>query len=224
MTKPTVLLIDDDADLCRLLEEYVQRFGIRLIYETRLETGLRRLRRDGADLAILDVMLPDGNGMNACRDIRAASDLPIILLTARGETADRVMGLEMGADDYVPKPFEPRELVARVDALLRRLHPTRKTLVVGPLSVDMPRRIASLDGTLLDLSSTEFTILAALVGSRGAVLSRTQLLRAACTDDLNVTDRAADMAISRLREKLGDDPRSPRLIKTIRGLGYQFIG
>lgn len=225
MASRRILMIDDDADLCRLLEEYFARFAIQLLYETRLDTGLRRLARDRPDLVILDVMLPDGNGIAACREIRARHALPIIMLTARGETADRVMGLEMGADDYISKPFEPRELVARVHAALRRLDLVHDdVLVAGPLRIEPARNTVELDGQPVELSGMEFGLLLAMARARGRVLSRDQLLRVVHGFDAAVTDRAVDMAISRLRDKLGDDAQRPRLIKTVRGIGYQFVG
>jgi DNA-binding response OmpR family regulator len=225
MASRLVLMIDDDDGLCRLLAEYFARFAIRLVHESRIETGMRRLSRDRPDLVILDVMLPDGNGMAACREIRACHALPIIMLTARGETADRVMGLEMGADDYVPKPFEPRELVARVEAALRRLEPARdEVIAAGSLMLDPARTLAEVDGRAVELSGMESGLLLALMRARGRVLSRDQLLRVVHGFDAAVTDRAVDMAISRLRDKLGDDASRPRLIKTIRGAGYQFVG
>jgi len=225
MVSRRVLMIDDDDDLCRLLEEYFARYALKLLHEPRLDTGLRRLARDRPDLLILDVMLPDGDGLAACREIRSRRSLPIIMLTARGETADRVMGLEMGADDYVPKPFEPRELVARVEAGLRRLEPARDDVfVAGPLRVDVGRSTAEIDGRPVELSGMEFGLLVALIRADGRVLDRERLSSAVHGIDAAVTDRAIDMAISRLREKLDDDAQRPRLIKTVRGFGYQFVG
>jgi len=221
-----LLMIDDDASLNDLLVEYFARFGHKLSTATTAATGRYLLRRDDPDLLILDVMLPDADGMDLCRSIRSESDIPIVMLTARGDLPDRVLGLEFGADDYVPKPFEPRELVARVETLMRRTRetPTRRLTAGGGLVLETETRRVTLGGSELELTSTEFELLRVLMDSRGRVLSREMLLRKLRGIDVDIHDRSVDMLVSRLRKKLSDDSRSPRFIKTIRGTGYQFTG
>ncbi len=220
-----LLMIDDDAALGGLLVEYFERFGHRLATATTAAAGRHLLRRDRPDLLILDVMLPDADGMELCRAIRAESDVPIVMLTARGDLPDRVLGLELGADDYVPKPFEPRELVARVETLMRRSRQTpARRLASGALVLEVERRRVILDGREIELTSTEFQLLRILMESRGRVLSREALLLKLRGIDAEVYDRSVDMIVSRLRNKLDDDSRSPRFIKTIWGTGYQFVG
>jgi len=221
-----LLMIDDDASLNDLLVEYFARFGHKLSTATTAATGRYLLRRDDPDLLILDVMLPDADGMDLCRSIRSESDIPIVMLTARGDLPDRVLGLEFGADDYVPKPFEPRELVARVETLMRRTREThtRRLTAGGGLVLETETRCVTLGGTEVELTSTEFELLRILMDSRGRVLSREMLLRKLRGIDADIHDRSVDMLVSRLRKKLSDDSRSPRFIKTIRGTGYQFTG
>jgi len=220
-----LLMIDDDADLNRLLTEYFERFGHRLSTATTAAEGRLRLRRESPDLLILDVMLPDADGMELCRAIRSESDVPIVMLTARGDLPDRVLGLELGADDYVPKPFEPRELVARVETLMRRSRSRpAERLTAGALVLEAEARRVTLAGAEVDLTTAEFDLLKLLMESRGRVLSREALLGRLHGADPEAYDRSVDMLVSRLRKRLGDDSRSPRFIKTIRGAGYQFVG
>jgi DNA-binding response OmpR family regulator len=220
-----LLMIDDDASLNDLLVEYFDRFGHMLTTATTAAAGRSLLRRLDPDLLILDVMLPDADGMELCRSIRAASDIPIVMLTARGDLPDRVLGLEFGADDYIPKPFEPRELVARVETLMRRSRETpARRLTAGGLALETETRRVSLHGAGLELTSLEFELLRVLMESRGRVLTREMLLRRLRGIDSDIYDRSVDMLISRLRRKLADDSRSPRYIKTIWRNGYQFVG
>ncbi len=221
-----LLMIDDDASLGQLLVDYFERFGHKLTAATTAAEGRRFLRRDEPDLLILDVMLPDADGMELCRAIRSESDIPIVMLTARGDLPDRVLGLEFGADDYVPKPFEPRELVARVETLMRRSRetPARKLTAAGGLVLETEFRRVTLNETEIELTSTEFELLRILMDSRGRVLSREMLLRKLRGIDADIYDRSVDMLISRLRKKLADDTRSPRFIKTIWRTGYHFVG
>jgi len=221
-----ILIIDDDVDLNSLLTEYLQGFGHTLVSETTAAAGRRRLRRELPDLLILDVMLPDTDGLTLCREIRAEYEVPIIMLTARGEVADRVMGLELGADDYVPKPFEPRELVARIQSVIRRARDRDRTevLVCDGLRLETQTRRVELDGNDVELTTMEFELLKGLMESRGRVMSRDRLLERLRGIDADVYDRSIDMLISRLREKLGDEPRQPRFIRTVRMGGYQFVG
>ena len=224
-TSYRVLIIDDDAALNALLVEYLERFGHRLQAATTAADGRFLLRRERPDLLILDVMLPDADGMELCREIRRESDVPIVMLTARGDVPDRVLGLEFGADDYVPKPFEPRELVARIETLMRRSRrPASVPLTSGELKLEPDRRQVELDGHPVELTTMEFELLRLLMESRGRVLSRDDLLQSLRGLDADVFDRSVDMLVSRLRKKLGDDSRTPRFIKTIRGSGYQFVG
>ena len=222
----SILIIDDDVNLNALLTEYLQGFGYTLVSETTAEAGRRRLRRELPDLLILDVMLPDTDGLTLCREFRAEYDLPIIMLTARGELADRVMGLELGADDYMPKPFEPRELVARIQSVIRRAKDRIKSdvLVCDGLRLETETRRVELDSNDVELTTMEFELLKGLMESRGRVMSRDRLIERLRGIDADVFDRSIDMLISRLREKLGDDPRQPRFIRTVRMGGYQFVG
>lgn len=221
-----VLVIDDDERLNALLAEYLSRFGFRVATETDGTRGLQALRASSPDIVILDVMLPGKDGFDVCREIRASSSVPIVMLTARGEVADRIVGLELGADDYLPKPFEPRELVARVQAVLRRNAETRRTrrLEAGDLVLDLDRRSAIAAGTALDLTTMEFELLSVFVRNAGIALSRDRLMDAVKGLDWEACDRSIDVLVSRLRRKLADDPRRPKYIKAIWGVGYQFIG
>ncbi|MCP3958227.1 MAG: response regulator transcription factor [bacterium] len=220
-----LLMIDDDAALGGLLVEYFERFGHQLTTATTAAEGRHLLRREPPDLLILDVMLPDADGMELCRAIRSDSDIPILMLTARGDLPDRVLGLELGADDYVPKPFEPRELVARVETLMRRSgEASSRGLSAGALVLEIETRRVTLGEREIELTSTEFELLRILMDSRGRVLTREALLLKLRGIDCDVYDRSVDMLISRLRKKLADDSRSPRFIKTIWGTGYQFVG
>jgi len=221
-----VLMIDDDASLGELLAEYFDRFGHRLDTAASAAEGRRRLRSDGPDMLILDVMLPDADGLELCREIRDESDIPIVMLTARGDVPDRVLGLEFGADDYVPKPFEPRELVARVESLMRRSRqpPSPRLAARGGLVLQTQTRRVTLRGEPVELTSMEFELLRILMSSHGRVLSRELLLRRLRGIDAAIYDRSVDMLISRLRKKLDDDSRAPRFIKTVWRAGYQFVG
>ena len=222
-----LLMIDDDTSLAELLVEYFERFGHKLITARTAADGRYLLRRDDPDLLILDVMLPDADGMELCRTIRAESDIPIVMLTARGDVPDRVLGLEFGADDYVAKPFEPRELVARVETLMRRSREApaaRRLTAAGGLVVETATRRVTLCGAEVELTAAEFELLRILMEGRGRVFSRDALLRKLRGIDSSIFDRSVDMLVSRLRKKLADDSRSPRFIKTLRGAGYQFTG
>lgn len=221
-----ILIIDDDVNLNALLTEYLQRFGHTLSSATTAAAGRQQLRRELPDLLILDVMLPDTDGLTLCRELRAEYDVPIVMLTARGETADKVMGLELGADDYVPKPFEPRELVARIQSVIRRVKGRVQTevLVCDGLRLETETRRVELDGNDVELTTMEFELLKGLMESRGKVMSRDRLIERLRGINADVYDRSVDMLISRLREKLGDGPRKPRFIRTVRMGGYQFVG
>ena len=221
-----ILMVDDDIDLNNLLTEYLARFGHRLVTATTAARGLQALRRERPSLVILDIMLPDIDGLTLCREIRSEFDVPIIMLTARGEVADRVLGLELGADDYLSKPFEPRELVARIQSVIRRSEhrSKRQALISGGLRLEKDTRRVSLDGDEIELTTMEFELLSTLMESHGRVLSRNRLIERLRGIDADVYDRSVDMLVSRLRDKLGDDPQSPQFIKTVRLTGYQFVG
>jgi DNA-binding response OmpR family regulator len=224
--KTRVLVIDDDERLNALLTRYMDRFGFSVHSAVDPKSGLRMLKSDPPDIVILDVMLPETDGFAVCRKVRETSRVPIIMLTARGEVMDRILGLELGADDYLAKPFEPRELVARMQAVLRRGVPAdnNERLRIGPLDVDWSTRSARLAGRDLGVTTAEFELLGLLVRNRGRVLSRERILDGTRGIDWEAFDRSIDVLISRLRQKLGDDPKHPSFIRTVRGAGYIFIG
>jgi DNA-binding response OmpR family regulator len=221
-----VLVIDDDERLNALLTRYMDRFGFSVHSAVEPKAGLRMLKSDPPDIVILDVMLPETDGFAVCRKVRETSRVPIIMLTARGEVMDRILGLELGADDYLAKPFEPRELVARMQAVLRRGTPADndERLRIGPLDVNWATRSAHLAGRDLGVTTAEFELLGLLVRNRGRVLSRERILDGTRGIDWEAFDRSIDVLISRLRQKLGDDPKHPSFIRTVRGAGYIFIG
>ncbi|MGD8992826.1 MAG: response regulator transcription factor [Desulfobacterales bacterium] len=222
---PTILIIDDDSRLNQLLKDFLKDFGYTVITATHPARGLKKLKQAVPDLVILDVMLPDMDGFEVCRVIRQASNIPIIMLTARGEVTDKVVGLELGADDYLAKPFEPRELVARIQSVLRRSQQLadNKTLTFERLTIDLDKRIALLDGKSLDLTTNEFSALALLARNAGKVLNRDQILQELRGMDCDAFNRSVDIAVSRLRQKLKDNPKAPEFIKTVWGSGYVFI-
>jgi len=220
-----VLIVDDDEKLTTLLSEYLGRYGLTVRAASHPDDGLRLLRADPPDLVILDVMLPGMDGFAVCRRIRETSRVPIIMLTARGDVTDRVVGLEIGADDYLAKPFEPRELVARIQAVLRRgaPHAGDERVTVGRLELNWNARSAHLDGAPLTLTTAEFDLLGLLVRNRGRILSRDRIMDETRGVDWEAFDRSVDVLVSRVRQKLGDDPRQPVWIRTVRGAGYIFI-
>ena len=223
-----VLLVEDDRKIATLTREYLENYGLSVDWVADGETAIKDAERPDYDVVVLDLMLPNTDGFEVCRSIRRRSHVPILVVTARVEVADRVLGLELGADDYVTKPFSARELLARIHALVRRARGRAgpsASLAVGGLTLDIQSCTASLDGRELLLTSYEFSLLRALAENAGRVLTRERLLdlaKAIGADD--VFDRSIDVRISRLRHKLGDDPRQPRLLKTIRGSGYMLVG
>jgi DNA-binding response OmpR family regulator len=224
--KDKVLIIDDDPKLCRLLTEFLSGFGFTVHAALTPDEGFKKLRRHKPDMVVLDVMLPQMNGFDVCKKIRLDSNVPIIMLTARGEPMDRIVGLELGADDYLAKPFEPRELVARIQAVLRRS--SRPEIArqrrFGRLTIDPNKRIAMLDQTKIELTTNEFTALWLLARHPGQVLDRDRILQELRGIDSDAFNRSVDITMSRIRQKLGDDPKSPTYIKTVWGTGYVFIG
>jgi DNA-binding response OmpR family regulator len=223
-----VLLVEDDRRLAELTREYLAGHGVAVTVVGDGRRGLEEALRGRFDAVLLDLMLPGKDGLEVCRELRARSDVPILVLTARGEEADRVMGLELGADDYLAKPFSPRELLARLRAVTRRAKgragPARGAVRVGGLVVDPDARKVTLDGHEVALTGYEFALLEALARRAGRVLSREQLMELARGSAEEAFDRSVDVHVSRLRQKLGDDPKRPRLIKTVRGAGYVLAG
>jgi DNA-binding response OmpR family regulator len=221
-----LLIIDDDEKLNKLLTDYLGKMGFEVMSATLPSQGLEKLERESPDLVILDVMLPEMDGFAVCRTIRQSSTIPVIMLTARGEVMDRVVGLEIGADDYLPKPFEPRELVARIQSVLRRVQAKSKSGVkkIGSLSIDFHKLEVTVDDKPAGLTSSEFECLALLVNNSGKVLNRDQIIEQLRGIEWDAFNRSVDITMSRLRQKLGDDPKNPRFIKTIWGTGYLFIG
>jgi DNA-binding response OmpR family regulator len=215
-----VLLIDDDARLFELLDTYLGPNGVHLTSAPDGPKGLQLLDTQVFDAVLLDVMMPGIDGLEVCRRIRAKSNVPVIMLTAKGDETDRVVGLEIGADDYLPKPFSPRELLARLRAVLRRANPevVAEKLSVANIQIDLAKREVRVGDQMADLTGLEFDILVALVRRAGRVIARDALLSEAGRGDVVVSERTVDVHISHLRQKLGDGQQ--RLIKTVRGVGY----
>ncbi len=222
-----ILLIDDDEKLGGLLTAYFRRFDLELITATNAQDGLVRLQREEPELVILDVMLPGQDGFEVCRTIRKTSSVPIVMLTARGEVTDRIVGLELGADDYVPKPFEPRELVARIQNVLRRARPRNadsRLLRFRDLQVNLERRTVELEGKPLELTTMEYQLLVLFARNPGRSFTRDEILNELRGIDAQLFSRSVDILVSRLRQKLNDTAKQPRFIKTIWGTGYAFVG
>ena len=219
-----VLVIDDDHKLNELLAQYLATFDIAVSSRVTPEEGLRALIDEPYDVVVLDVMLPRMDGLAVLKRIREGSRVPVIMLTARGGVADRIIGLEAGADDYLPKPFEPRELVARIQAVLRRQSASAADdlIQVGPLQIDVTAQTASLSGSALALTGAEFQLLVLFARNRGKVLSRDRIMDETRGLDWEAYDRSIDVLVSRLRQKLGDEAKRPSFIRTVRGRGYVF--
>ena len=222
-----VLLVEDAAPLARLTARYLEGHGVQVTVMGDGQSGLAEALRFAYDVVMLDLNLPGLDGIEVCRRVRTRSDVPIIMLTARTEEADRVLGLETGADDYLVKPYSSRELLARIRAQVRRARgrsgPAPRLLRIGRLVVDLGALSATLDGRVLALTTYEFTLLRVLAERAGRVLRREQLLELAQGSTEEAFDRSIDGHISRLRAKLGDDPRQPRILKTVRGSGYVLV-
>jgi two-component system, OmpR family, phosphate regulon response regulator OmpR len=225
---PRLLLIDDDARLGSMVGDYLRGHGYAVDCAGTLAAGRERLRQGGYDALLLDLMLPDGDGLELTRELRAdprLQRLPLLMLTARGEPMDRIVGLELGADDYLPKPFEPRELLARIKALLRRAAPdaaAAEVLRFGRLEIDLGARQARLDGRACELTGHQFELLLVLARSPGRVLSRDRIMDALKGHPLEAFDRSIDVHVSRIRAAIEDDPKAPQRLLTVRGAGYVF--
>ncbi len=223
-----LLMIDDDEKLVALVREYLEPEGYEVAAEHDGAAGLTAFAAREPALVILDLMLPGIDGLEVCRRLRQISQVPILMLTARGDETDRIVGLEIGADDYLPKPFNPRELLARIRAILRRsAGPTVErepptVLRAGPLTVDLGARSVTVEGRPVELTTAEFDLLHALAANAGRVLSRDQLLQRVHGPGWSAYDRTVDVHISRIRQKIEADPRHPALLKTVRGIGYQL--
>jgi len=216
-----LLLIDDDEKLAEPLQAYLARFDLSLSSETNPLKGIDRLQREQFELVVLDIMLPEIDGFETCRRIRQFSDIPVIMLTARGDVMDRVVGLELGADDYLPKPFEPRELVARIQNIFKRSKSTgnREQFQIGDLRIDLGKKLVQENDRTIDITSTEFGLLELLIKNQNKVFSRDEIMHALNGIDADIYSRAIDVLVSRLRHKL----QRPELIRTVRGAGYQFV-
>ncbi|HEY4541373.1 MAG TPA: response regulator [Noviherbaspirillum sp.] len=226
---PHILIVDDDREISSLLAEYLQRNG----YQTRVagdgKAMQRQLEQGRTDLIVLDLNLPGEDGLTLCRNLRSHSNTPVVMLTARGEPVDRILGLEMGADDYLAKPFEPRELLARIRSVLRRTHAlppemqdadAKQASFAGWTMDFTARHLINAEGVVVALSGAEYRLLKIFIDHANRVLSRDQLLNFTQGRDADPFDRSIDLQISRLRQKLGDDARSPQIIKTVRNEGY----
>jgi two-component system phosphate regulon response regulator OmpR len=221
-----ILLVEDDPRLAEMLSEYLGEAGYRITVAPLGATALQYLFAAQYDALVLDLMLPDMDGLDVCRQLRAKSDMPVLMLTARGDAVDRIVGLELGADDYLPKPFEPRELLARLRSILRRRSRADASapaaLRFGRLEIDTAARAVRLDGVHCDLTGYQFDLLAALAGKAGRVLSRDVLMDLVKGEHLEAFDRSIDVHMSRIRAAIEDDPKKPRRVITVRGAGYVF--
>jgi two-component system response regulator CpxR len=222
-----ILIIDDDVELCSMIAEYLRPEGFTVEAVHNGERGLQRALSKEHDLLLLDVMLPGMNGFDLLRQLRTSSDLRVLLLTARGDDVDRIVGLEIGADDYLPKPFNPRELLARVRAILRRPQNGKggesgERLMIGDVEIDLGSRTATRNGDSVELTSVEFNLLETLLRSAGKIVSREELAQKVLGRNLNLFDRSIDVHISKLRKKLGEMVSGGERIKTVRGAGYLY--
>jgi DNA-binding response OmpR family regulator len=224
---PRILVVDDEVQIARVLRGYLEQAGLAVIIAHDGRQALRLARQESPDLIILDLMLPEVDGLDVCRALRKESNVPIIMLTARVEETDRLIGLELGADDYVTKPFSPREVVARVRAVLRRTRPDPEqgfdeTLRVGELMLDTARRALTVAGRRVELTPSEFEVLRAMMRSPGRVFTRAQLLEAAQGTAYEGYERTIDTHIKNLRQKIEDAPRRPEYLLTVHGVGYRL--
>ena len=222
-----ILIIDDDIQLSELIGEFLESFNYDVYSKHNPEEGLAFLNETGADIVILDIMLPGMDGFQVLRKIRENSTIPVVMLTARGEVTDRIVGLELGADDYLPKPFEPRELLARIQSILRRSQSPGSMIDVIKfdfLTIDKLKQEVLLEDEVVHLSTTEYEALLLFAENPGKVLDREQLVENLRGITWQSYDRSVDVLVSRLRSKLGETPANTRFIKTVHGVGYKFIG
>lgn len=225
MADARILVVEDDRTTADLIALYLRHAGYGVCTERTGNGALERIGRESFDLLVLDIMLPGVDGLTICRDVRARGGPPVILLTARTLEDDRVQGLESGADDYVPKPFSPRELVARVAAVLRRVPPgAHRTLACAAVHVDLATRQVSAHGRDVELTNSEFALLVALMRRPGHVLSRAQLLAVLPGESSQALDRTVDVHVRNMRRKMERDPAEPELLQTVVGAGYRFVG
>lgn len=221
-----ILIVDDDVELCELVREYLVGEGFQIEAVHTGTEGLKRAMEGEYALVVLDIMLPGKNGLDVLRELRQKSKIPVLILTARGEDVDRIVGLEIGADDYLPKPFNPRELLARIRAILRRYqggsYPAAGPVAVGDIELDPGAHVVRRDGDAVELTSVEFSLLEALLRQAGHVVTREQLVNDVLGRKFMPYDRSVDMHISKLRKKLGDLPDGSERIKAIRGVGYLY--
>jgi two-component system, OmpR family, phosphate regulon response regulator OmpR len=220
-----ILLVEDDPRLADMLHEYLGQAGFGVTVASLGATALEKLSDAAYDAVVLDLMLPDMDGLNVCRELRAKYDTPVLMLTARGDAVDRIVGLELGADDYLPKPFEPRELVARLRAIMRRRvrgAADEKSLRFGRLELDTAARAVRLDGKPCELTGYQFDLLVALAKNAGRVLSREVLMDLVKGEEFESFDRSIDVHVSRIRAVIEDNPKKPRRIITVRAAGYVF--
>jgi len=228
-SKKTIFLVEDDIELARLTAERLEKEGFKVLHEVNGKEACRRILNEAPDLIVLDVMLPEMDGFDVCRHIRPTYKGPVLILTARDSDLDQILGLELGADDFVIKPVRPQVLLARIRALFRRAEQAIKPLIadavtIGGLTVDPSRREAHLNEAPLKLTTVEFDLLWYLTSKAGSVVSRNDIHMALYQTEYDGFDRSIDVYVSRLRNKLGDDPASPRFLKTVRGVGYLFTG
>lgn len=229
--RQSLLLVDDDVKFCRLISEYLHRYGYTVSFVHEGFSALKMLADDKWDAVILDVMLPQMDGFEILRRIREKSDVPVLMLTALGDETDRIVGLEIGADDYLPKSYSPRELLARLKAVLRRAGRNRaesrddgtEDIVVGALTIAQTTHTVALNGETLSLTPVEYHLLVVLAQAAGRIKNREQLLNEIRDRNYDVFDRSIDVHISALRKKLGDDPKNPRFIRTVRSVGYMLL-
>lgn len=229
-TKPemvrNLLLIDDDKELVEALSEYLPKFNFKVHAAHAPSDGMKLLESRTFDAVVLDVMLPEKSGIQVCKELREKTELPIMMLTARGDLTDRIVGLEVGADDYLPKPFEPRELVARLEAILRRSKSIakKKNILFRDLSINLQDHTVNVRGSRVELTSMEFEILVLLASHPGQVFTRDHIMDHLRGEEYDCFSRTIDVMLSKLRSKLKDDPKRPTFIKTVWGSGYIFLG
>lgn len=225
-----IIIIEDDVKLGSLVKTYLEKYGHDVFHALTPSVGLESISKKDFDILILDIMLPEMDGFRVLKELRKSSLLPVIMLTARGDVSDRIVGLELGADDYLPKPFEPRELLARIESILRRSASHKENQVkqteiqIKDLQVNFERREAFLKSKNLDLTTMEFELLSIFIQKRGVVLTRDDIMNLLQGIDSNIFSRSIDISVSRLRQKLEDNTKNAKYIKTIWGKGYMFVG